>query len=112
MTDEARDVGERAGAARQKVPVLAAAGLDQNPEDRPLVGDDMRVVQEDGLHVDTGADERPLNIPWLRPGGKYRLTACFADKPLGTFTGKQLQQGALKLTLPPLGQEIVEVKPL
>ncbi len=39
-------------------------------------------------------------------------TALFANQPLGTFTGRQLRKGTLKLSLPKLGQEIVEVKPL
>ena len=57
-----------------------------------------------------GLGERKINLPWVQPRAKYQLTSRFADKPLGTFTGKQLQNGALTLALPPLGQEIVEVK--
>ncbi len=59
-----------------------------------------------------GLSERKINIPWVPAGAKYQLTARLADKPLGSFTGKQLQNGALRLALPQLGQEIVEVKPL
>jgi hypothetical protein len=59
-----------------------------------------------------GKAERKLNIPWVQPGTKYQLTALFANKPLGTFTGKRLQAGALTLALPKLGQEIIELKPL
>ncbi len=59
-----------------------------------------------------GANERKINIPWVEPRAKYQLNARFADKALGVFTGKQLQNGALKLALPVLGQEIIEVKPV
>jgi len=59
-----------------------------------------------------GPGERKINIPWVRAGAKYRLIARLGNKPLGDFTGKQLQKGALTLVLPPLGQEIVEVKPV
>ena len=59
-----------------------------------------------------GEGERKINIPWVEARGKYQLTALFADKPMGTFTGKQLQDGTLTLALPKLGQEIVEVRPL
>ena len=59
-----------------------------------------------------GLSKRKINIPWVQAGAKYQLVARLADKPLGTFTGKQLQNGALTLALPLLGQEIVEVKPL
>ena len=57
-----------------------------------------------------GADERKVNIPWVDSQTKYQLTACFSGKPLGTFTGRQLQNGALKLALPKFGQEIIEVR--
>jgi hypothetical protein len=59
-----------------------------------------------------GQDERKINIPWADARRKYQLTALFANRPLGTFTGKQLQSGSLALNLPRLGQEILEVKPL
>ncbi|MGZ4987335.1 MAG: hypothetical protein ACXWBP_04765, partial [Limisphaerales bacterium] len=59
-----------------------------------------------------GANERKINIPWVEARTKYQLRACFGDKPLGVFTGKQLQNGALKLALPAIGQEIIEVRPV
>jgi hypothetical protein len=40
----------------------------------------------------------------------YQVNALLAERPLGGFSGKQLQDGALHLQLPPLGQEIVELK--
>jgi len=57
-----------------------------------------------------GLGERKINLPWVQARAKYQLVARLADKPLGSFTGKQLQNGALTLALPPLGQEIVEIR--
>lgn len=56
-----------------------------------------------------GGEERTVNIPWVHAGKKYRLMALFACKALGTFTGSRLQKGAVKLSLPVYGQEIIEV---
>ncbi len=56
-----------------------------------------------------GSDERRINIPWVTPDRKYRVTALFEGKALGVFTGSQLADGALSLALPPLGQEILDV---
>ncbi len=56
-----------------------------------------------------GAEERQINVPWVLPRAQYRVTALFSDRDLGSFSGSQLQQGALKLTLPSLGQEILEL---
>jgi len=61
------------------------------------------------LRGKTGEESRNINIPWVQPGKKYRLTALFSGKDLGTFSGKQLIGGELKLALPPLGQEIIEI---
>lgn len=57
-----------------------------------------------------GENERAINIPWVLTDHDYQVNALLADKPLGRFSGKQLQDGALHLQLPPLGQEIVELK--
>ncbi len=57
-----------------------------------------------------GKDERAVNIPWVLSDRDYQVNALLANKPLGRFSGKQLQDGALHLQLPPLGQEIVELK--
>lgn len=56
-----------------------------------------------------GADQRAVNIPWVDPSARYRVTALFTGKELGAFTGRQLQDGELSLTLPLLGQEILEL---
>lgn len=58
-----------------------------------------------------GKDLRAINIPWVRPEGRYKVTALFRKKDLGTFTGKQLQAGELSMRLAPLEQEIIELSP-
>jgi hypothetical protein len=62
------------------------------------------------LRGSAGAGERAVNIPWVQEKQTYRVHAQLSDVPLGKFTGRQLQAGALRLKLPPLGQEIIEVK--
>jgi hypothetical protein len=57
-----------------------------------------------------GKDKRAVNIPWVLTDRYYQVNALLAERPLGGFSGKQLQDGALHLQLPPLGQEIVELK--
>ena len=59
-----------------------------------------------------GAEQRKINIPWVKAEERYRLTALFADRALGEFSGKQLQEGSLELKLPKMGQELVEVAEL
>jgi hypothetical protein len=56
-----------------------------------------------------GSDARQIVIPWVTEGGRYQLTALFAGKDLGSFTGHDLIRGKLQLALPHYGQEIVEV---
>jgi hypothetical protein len=58
-----------------------------------------------------GDDRRAVNIPWVDPGKTYKVTALLELKELGAFVGKQLQEGALSLSLPLLGQEILELSP-
>ena len=48
---------------------------------------------------------------WIKPDREYNIIALFTERKLGTFTGKQLQNGALVLTLDHLGQEMLEVTP-
>ena len=57
-----------------------------------------------------GEGERAVNLPWVLPGRNYQVSALLVERRLGRFSGKQLQDGALRLRLPPLGQEIVELK--
>jgi hypothetical protein len=64
------------------------------------------------IRGDQGEAERAVNIPWVPDDRDYQVIALLADKPLGRFSGRQLQNGALRLQLPSLGQEIVELKTL
>ncbi len=57
-----------------------------------------------------GENERAVNIPWVAGDRNYQVRTLLAEKPLGRFTGKQLQDGAVRLALAPLGQEILELK--
>ena len=61
------------------------------------------------LRGSEGAGERAVNIPWVQEKRTYGAHARLSDARLGKFTGRQLQAGALRLKLPPLGQEIVEL---
>ncbi|HEU4609767.1 MAG TPA: hypothetical protein VFS31_16725, partial [Chitinophagaceae bacterium] len=56
-----------------------------------------------------GSDSRKINIPWVNAKTKYRLRSLFSEKELGKFTGAQLKEGALTLSLPLYGQEIIEL---
>ena len=58
-----------------------------------------------------GKDQRAINVPWVQPETRYKVTALFQKKDLGAFTGKQLQAGELSIKLSPLGQEILELSP-
>lgn len=59
-----------------------------------------------------GADTRAINIPWVVPNRKYRVTALLSGRPMGVHLGSRLKQGALELKLPVYGQEILELAPL
>ena len=58
-----------------------------------------------------GEDQRAINIPWVQPESGYKVKALLGNKDIGAFTGKQLQAGALRVKLPSLGQEILELSP-
>lgn len=61
------------------------------------------------LRGDGGKDRRAINVPWVAPAGRYRVTALFAKQDLGVFDGRELQGGELMLSLPRYGQEILEL---
>jgi hypothetical protein len=61
------------------------------------------------LRGDGGEDIRKINIPWVLPDRKYKVKGLFSNHVFGDFTGKQLQEGALELSLNRFGQEIVEI---
>ncbi|MBN2312621.1 MAG: hypothetical protein JXM79_01750 [Sedimentisphaerales bacterium] len=48
---------------------------------------------------------------WIKPDREYNIVALLNQRKLGTFKSKQLQNGALVLTLDHLWQEILEVTP-
>jgi hypothetical protein len=56
-----------------------------------------------------GPQQRAIDIPWAHADRKYAVTALLDGRPLGRFTGRQLQEGALAIPLPPMGQEILEL---
>lgn len=61
------------------------------------------------LRGSSGADNQCINIPWLVPTRKYRAKGLFSGQEFGTFTGRQLQEGVLWLSLDQYGQEIIEI---
>ncbi|MDX9881650.1 MAG: alpha-galactosidase [Prolixibacteraceae bacterium] len=61
------------------------------------------------LRGSAGADSQKVNIPWVKAGRKYKLTALLSGKQLGNFTGEKLQNGELEFSLPRWGQEIIEI---
>ena len=56
-----------------------------------------------------GEAARFINVPWANRNKKYVVTAHFANKKLGVYSGEALINGAIKLNLPVLGQEILEL---
>ena len=61
------------------------------------------------LRGNSGADSRNINIPWVNANKKYKLTGLFSETDLGVFSGKQLQNGELTISLQTFGQEIIEI---
>jgi hypothetical protein len=61
------------------------------------------------LRGSEGEESRKINIPWVHSKKKYRLKGLFSGKELGEFSGKQLQEGKLTLSLEKFGQEIIEL---
>ena len=56
-----------------------------------------------------GKSERKINIPWVADDRKYRVSRLFDETTLGIFAGKQLKEGAVRIDLPPYGQDILEL---
>lgn len=56
-----------------------------------------------------GEQQRSINIPWVVAGRKYRVAGLIGGHQYGTFTPEQLRSGAIRVTLPKLGQEILEL---
>ena len=61
------------------------------------------------LRGTAGDESKKINIPWVNTETTYTLKALFSGKELGSFLGKQLQEGEFSLALDHMGQEIIEV---
>jgi hypothetical protein len=56
-----------------------------------------------------GPEIESINIPWVDRNREYMIKPLFSGKEPLSFTGAELQDGALKLELPVMGQEILEI---
>lgn len=56
-----------------------------------------------------GDKKRQINIPWVSPDSNYSIKQLFTNKELGSFSGQELQEGIIQLSLSPLGQDILMV---
>ncbi len=61
------------------------------------------------LRGSAGADMQKVNIPWVKSKKIYQLKGMLSHKDLGTYSGNQLIDGKLALSLSPFGQEIIQV---
>jgi hypothetical protein len=61
------------------------------------------------LRGSDGEQQRSINVPWAVAGQKYRVVGLIGGHQYGTFTAEQLRAGAIHVTLPKLGQEILEL---
>lgn len=50
-----------------------------------------------------------INVPWVLPNKRYKVTAKFSGKNMGIYTGQQLIDGKMKISLDTYGQEILEL---
>ena len=58
-----------------------------------------------------GANARSVNIPWVAAETLYNVRSMLTDRDFGRFSGRELQTGQIRLTLPANGQEILELSP-
>ena len=61
------------------------------------------------LRGSSGSGSQKINIPWVKEDKQYRLKGLFKGEELGDFSGKQLQEGDLKIDLVKYGQELIEI---
>ena len=61
------------------------------------------------LRGSAGKPQRSINVPWAVAGHKCRVVGLLGGHQYGTFTAAQLRAGAIRVTLPKLGQEILEL---
>ncbi|GAA4306216.1 hypothetical protein [Compostibacter hankyongensis] len=59
-----------------------------------------------------GAARRQINIPWVQADRKYKVRLCFRDQSKGVYSGKELAQGKLTLSLDTYDQEIIALTPV
>ncbi len=56
-----------------------------------------------------GSEQRQINIPWVASDRNYSIKQLFTEKELGIYSGKELQEGIIQLSLSSFGQDILEV---
>ncbi len=56
-----------------------------------------------------GEEQRQINIPWVVSNRNYSIKQLFTEMVLGTYSGKELQEGIIQLSLSPFGQDILQV---
>jgi hypothetical protein len=59
------------------------------------------------LRGSDGLDSKKINRSWVQKDRKYRVRLSFLRNEVGIFTGKQLQEGKLRVSLSPIEQEIM-----
>ena len=64
------------------------------------------------LRGSEGLPTRSVNIPWVLPNKRYKVLLKFSGTDMGTYTGQQLIDGKLKISLGVYGQEILELSTL
>ena len=57
-----------------------------------------------------GENERNVNIPWVDREKRYQVISCFSKRLIGNYTGSELIEGKLLISLPTLGQDILEIR--
>lgn len=56
-----------------------------------------------------GSPSKRINVPWVPAGKNYKVVALFSGRVLGTFTSDELREGKVRLSLPRLSQEMLEI---
>lgn len=59
-----------------------------------------------------GVPKQKINIPWVHPESKYRVSLAFSKKSLGNYSGRDLKRGILEISLDQLSQEIIVIEPI
>jgi len=57
-----------------------------------------------------GENERNINIPWVEREKRYQVFSCFSGRAIGNYAGGELIDGKLLISLPLLGQDILEIR--